>query len=142
MQIDYLFYGLKGFKKFRNFSYIFSMTTQIVDYRLKILNFYTKFGLNATIEAFNISKITIYRWQNIYKNQGLLTLNPKSKLVNENLKQEIKKLREKFPNLGKERIYHILKPKPQDNLTSIKVAINYDYKDEKQIYYPFKNLRS
>lgn len=70
MQIDYLFYGLKGFKKFRNFSYIFSMTTQIVDYRLKILNFYTKFGLNATIEAFNISKITIYRWQNIYKNQG------------------------------------------------------------------------
>lgn len=31
--------------------------------RLKILKFYDKYGLDATIEAFEVSRRTIYRWK-------------------------------------------------------------------------------
>ena len=88
--------------------------------RLKVLGFYDKFGLTATLEAFDISKRTLYRRQSAYKKKGVLALNPKStkpknsrssKLATYEFKKEIKEIREKYPNLGKERIYYLLKPK-------------------------------
>ena len=120
MQIDYLFYGVKGFRKFKELGYILEMLKPNANERLKILKFYDKFGLNATLEAFGISPRTLYRWKNIYEKKGVLALNPKStkpktfrksNLATPEFKKEIKEIRDKYPNLGKERIYHLLKPK-------------------------------
>ena len=95
------------------------MRTNTANERIRILEFYEKHGLQATLDAFNISKRSLFRYKKIYKQSGALALNPKStrpkstrksKLINSALIKEIKELRAKYPNLGKERLYHLLKP--------------------------------
>ena len=58
----------------------------------------------------------------------VLALNPQStkpknprvsKLATYEFKKEIKEIREKYPNLGKERIYYLLKPKARFKTSSI-----------------------
>jgi DNA invertase Pin-like site-specific DNA recombinase len=68
MQTDYYFHGLKGYARLKKFSYLFEMTTDEASKRYKIIKFYDKYGLEATKEAFNISRRTIYRWKAKLKN--------------------------------------------------------------------------
>jgi transposase InsO family protein len=120
MQTDYLFHGLKGFKNFQRICYLWDMETDVAQKRLKILKFFDKYGLQATLEAFDISKRTLYRWRAIYKNsnEDILSLNPKSKTPKKKRKPQtpqeiidkIKDLREKYPNMGKAKLYYLLKP--------------------------------
>jgi len=63
MQADYLFNGIKGNTKLKRFSYIFNMCTQEANKRYKILQFYEKYGLEVTKDAFEISRRTIHRWK-------------------------------------------------------------------------------
>ena len=125
MQTDYLFNGLKGYIKLRNISYLWDMTTKEANERYKILQFCNKYGLDATIEAFNISKRTIYRWKSILKenNNDITSLNPKStkpktyrkSLFSTILVDEIKRLREIYPNIGKAKLYILLQSFCNDN---------------------------
>ncbi len=88
--------------------------------RVKILEFWEKYGLEATIEAFEVSRRTLFRWKRAYKEaKGDITaLNPKSrrpKKVRESkvpleIVSQIRKLRKEYPNIGKTKLYHLLKP--------------------------------
>ena len=88
--------------------------------RKKILEFWEKYGLEATIDAFGVSRRTLYRWKaKLKKAKGdIKALNPKStrpKRVRQSkvpleIVQEIRRLREQYPNIGKAKLYHLLKP--------------------------------
>jgi len=120
MQTDYLFHWVKGFERFAYYCYRNDMASYEAKRRYKIVLFYQKYGLEATLEAFDISKRTLYRYQSILKksNNNILSLEPKSKApkkrrtsqVPKDIVDEIKRLREEYPNLGKTKLYHLLKP--------------------------------
>ena len=86
--------------------------------RLQIIEFHGKYGTKATIDAFKVSKPTIYRWKKTFKDsQGRLeslipdSRSPKRKRVmNTNYKiiEFIKSLREQYGHLGKEKIKPLL----------------------------------
>jgi len=88
--------------------------------RKKILEFWERYGLEATREAFGVSRRTLYRWKaKLKKAKGdISALNPKSrrpKRVRESkvpveIVGEIRRLREKYPNIGKAKLYYLLKP--------------------------------
>lgn len=54
MQTDYLFHGIKGFERFAYYCYRYDMISQEAHRRYKIVLFYQKYGLAATLEAFEI----------------------------------------------------------------------------------------
>jgi len=101
-------YGLKHFNPY-------NMITKEAEIRLKIINYWQKHGLEATIDAFGAKRSTIYGWWKIYKKSGykVESLNP-GKQVRHNLNKrevhpkiltEIKRLRlEVCPNMGKAKV--------------------------------------
>ena len=125
MQTDYLFNGIKGYARFKRFSYLFEMKNTEADKRLKIIKFFDKYGLNATIEAFGVSKRTLYRWRATLKqsNKDITSLCPRSTAPKQRRKpttnkviiDEIKHLREEYPNIGKAKLYVFLKPWCEEN---------------------------
>ena len=125
MQADYLFNGIKGYAQLTRFSYLFNMKTNEATQRYKILQFYEKYGLEATKDAFGISRRTIYRWKAKLKNyQGSISsLNPGSTKPNNTripttpkaIVTEIKRLREKYPNIGKAKLHVMLQPWCKEN---------------------------
>ncbi len=120
MQTDYLFRSIRGFERFAYYCYRYDMVSKEAQRRYKMVLFYEKYGLAATLEAFEISKRTLYRYQSLLKkgNNQIESLEPKSKApkkkrqstVPREIVLEIKRLREKYPNLGKAKLYHLLKP--------------------------------
>ena len=125
MQTDYLFNGLKGYASVKRFSYLFDMENKEAQKRLKILKFFDKYGLEATMEAFGVSRRTLYRWKaTLTKNKNnIISLNPKSTQPKHKRQpttprviiDEIKRLRENYPNIGKAKLYVILKPWCEEN---------------------------
>ena len=125
MQTDYLFNGIKGYATFKKFSYLLEMENKEAQKRLKILKFFDKYGLEATIEAFDISRRTLYRWKaTLTKNKNnIISLNPKSTkpkhkrepTTSQIIIDEIKRLREIYPNIGQAKLYVILKPWCEEN---------------------------
>ena len=121
MQTDYLFNGLKGYTRVKRFSYLFEMENSEAQKRLKILKFFDKYGVDATIEAFDISRRTIYRWKSLLNKKQSLepkSTKPKTKRKPTTPKiivSEIKSLREKYPNIGKAKLHVILKSWCKDN---------------------------
>ncbi len=51
-----MFNGIKGFAKFVYYCYRYDMASNEANRRFKIVKFYEKYGLEVTIEAFDISK--------------------------------------------------------------------------------------
>ncbi|WP_201353138.1 integrase core domain-containing protein [Hydrogenimonas urashimensis] len=125
MQTDYLFHGLKGFKRLQSVCYRLQMQTNTALKRLKILKFYDKWDLDATLEAFDISRRTLYRWKALYKESDgdILSLNPRSKAPKKKrqsqtpgeIVEKIRELRSTYPNMGKAKLYHLLKPWCEEN---------------------------
>lgn len=101
--------------------------------RLKILEFYGEHGEKTTKEAFGVNRKTIFVWKErlrdgrnslasliptstVPKTQRRMTTNPK-------IISEIRKLREKYPRLGKDKIKPILKKYClKEKLTPISVS--------------------
>jgi len=120
MQTDYLFHGIRGFERFAYYCYRYDMISKEANRRYKIVLFYQKYGLAATLEAFEISKRILYRYQSMLKKaeNTIQAREPKSKAPKKKrqsntpkeIVSEIKRLREKYPNLGKAKLYHMLKP--------------------------------
>jgi transposase InsO family protein len=86
--------------------------------RLQVIEYHTKYGTQPTIDAFKISKASIFRWKKLYldSNKNIYCLIPQSRkphtlrTMNTDIKiiEYIKKLREAHPNLGKEKIKPLL----------------------------------
>ena len=120
MQIHHIGYGIRGFYKLAKLGQFWDMIPKEAQYRLKVLRFWKKYGLEATREAFGVSRRTLYRWQaKLRAARGDPTaLQPKKPIPRrkrqshwpEEVIDHIRYLREKYPNLGKARIYVLLKP--------------------------------
>lgn len=86
--------------------------------RATILDFWKKYGREATKEAFKVSERTLFRWQNnLKKNQGKLeALNNQSRVpkirrvrrTSEVLQSRIIYLRTIHPRIGKSKLNHLL----------------------------------
>ena len=91
------------------------MITQKALHKTKILVFWQKHGLEATLDAFPVKRRTLFNWQSRFKSGGLKpeALNDKSKAPKTKRKrlwlpaiiEEIKRLRWEHPNLGKSKLY-------------------------------------
>lgn len=95
------------------------MVTNEAKRRAKILSFWEKHGLEATKEAFEIGRSTLFGWKKARKvGEGRMeSLNPRSKRPKQVRRRnwpdavmaEIRRLRTEHPNLGKEKIHIFLK---------------------------------
>ncbi len=94
------------------------MVTEEAKRKAKIVEFFEKYGWEATREAFGVSKSSIYLWRKKLKESGgrLEVLNNKSKAPRKRRRPEtdprviefIKKIRKERPYLGKEKIKVLL----------------------------------
>jgi transposase InsO family protein len=111
--------GIKGFLNVYNYALKYRyMLTEKAKYKAKILVFWEKHGLEATLDAFPVKRSTLYLWKQQWEQGGkrIESLNEKSRAPRTKRKriwpyeiiQEIKRLREEHPNLGSEKIYPLL----------------------------------
>lgn len=94
------------------------MITKQAEERYRVLIFWGKHGLRATLDAFMVKKRTLFNWKRKLKEGGgkVESLNPGSRaprtkrkrLWNEQIIAELKRLRLVYPNLGKEKLYPLL----------------------------------
>ncbi|OHA14250.1 MAG: hypothetical protein A2909_00330, partial [Candidatus Tagabacteria bacterium RIFCSPLOWO2_01_FULL_39_11] len=95
------------------------MITQKALHRARVLAFQEKHGIEATLEAFNIKRRTLFLWKKKQREAGgkIEGLNDKSRAPRRKRKRiwsqdiiaEIKRLRWNHPNLSKEKLYAELK---------------------------------
>lgn len=91
---------------------------EVAQERLKIIEFYKEHGEKTTKEAFGVNRKTIFVWNKRLKEgrNSLVSLIPTSTTpkaqrrmtTNPKIISEIRKLREKYPRLGKDKIKPIL----------------------------------
>mgnify|MGYP001613522755 CR=1 FL=1 len=119
MRIFNKFRGTKGFistwERVLRFRY---MITEQAKKRVRILAFWEKHGTEAAEEAFGVKKRTLYLWQRKLKEgKGKLeALNsgnraPKKRrrrLWDARVLEELRRLRQEHPNLGKEKLHPLL----------------------------------
>ena len=108
--------GIKGFHKWYDYAVKQNtrMITKEAKERLRILEFWRKYGLRATEEAFKVKRSTLYLWQQtLRRGEDLSVLTPKSQApkvkrkrwVEPKLITEITRLRmEVCRNMGKDKV--------------------------------------
>ena len=112
--------GIKGFLTVYHDALKYAyMITDKAKQKAKILIFWEKHGLDATLDAFPFKKSILYVWKQQWEEDGkkIEALNEKSKAPRTKRKRiwpaeiqsEIRRLRELHPNLGPEKIYPLLK---------------------------------
>ena len=94
------------------------MITEQAQERARILTFWKKHGTEAVLEAYGVHRRTLFYWQKNLKKGGgkIQALNSGSKspkvtrrrLWDANTLDEIRRLRDKYPNLGEEKLYPFL----------------------------------
>ena len=87
-------------------------------FRLKVIEFSKVYGVKVAIEAFGVSRATIFRWRRCLKESGgrLDSLIPKSRKpkkirtiqVNSEIVAFIRDIREEHPRIGKEKVKKFL----------------------------------
>ena len=92
--------------------------SQTAENRLRIIEFHKRYGTKATVDAFEVSKPTVYRWKKTFKDSKgrLESLIPDSRspqrkrTMNTHFKiiEFIKSLREQYGHLGKKKIKPLL----------------------------------
>jgi transposase InsO family protein len=111
--------GIKGFITVYNDALRYRyMITPKAQLKAKILVFWEKHGLEATLDAFPHKRSTLFLWRQQWEAGGkkIEALNAKSRAPRTTRKrmwpyevvQEIKHLRQAHPNLGPEKIYPLL----------------------------------
>lgn len=121
-------------------------------FRLKVLEYYHRWGLRPTLDAFNVSRTSVFRWQQHYRHSGhqLTSLIPQStrpKRVRQmttdyRLIRLIKQLREDQGNVGS----HLLKPFVDTYATSLgissieKVIKRYHFVEQTSVKYQRKSV--
>ena len=119
MQIHRISYQVKGFVKLADYALSWAyMITEKAKYKARVLAFWQKYGLQATIEAFKVKERTLYLWQaQLKSNNGKLeSLNEQSKRPKQVRQRQwpdevinkIRQLRNEHPNLGKDKIFIFL----------------------------------
>lgn len=119
MKIQSIYRGIKGFVTVydRAVRYRYMITTEATR-RLKILEHWKKHSLQSAMDAFSISRRTLFNWKALLDlgggkpealNPGKRTPQKKRKRIwDVRILEEIKRLRVVHPNLGAEKIYPLL----------------------------------
>lgn len=119
MRMQSKYREVKGFKTVYNRAIRLAyMVTNKAKERQKILIFWEKHGLEATLDAFPVKRRTLYNWKARLKAaegkpEGL---NPQSRIPQTKRKrvwdtlilEEIRRIREERPNLGAQKLYPLL----------------------------------
>lgn len=119
MRIHCKYAGIKGFINLYEYALRYSyMITDKAKDRAKILSFWAKHGLEATIDAFPVKRSTLFLWRKKLKdNQGKLeALNDKSKspqrrrqrIIDKRIEQFVIIQRTEHPRIGKEKLKPLL----------------------------------
>jgi transposase InsO family protein len=104
-----------------------------IEEKLKIIEFFDKYGLSPTRDAFKVSRSSVYLWKQRLKNSGgklasLINQSKKPKKVrrmylDKNIYDFIYDLRRKYPSLSKDKIKPLLDDFCQrQNLSSISAS--------------------
>ena len=119
MQIHRLGWQVRGFGRLRELAVSCSMLHDTAEKRLLILKFWEEHGFKPTVDAFSVSRRTLYRWQADLRRgrQEPRALAPRSTAPKQRRVRSwpqpvvdfIQQLRQKRPNLGKDKIYPLLK---------------------------------
>lgn len=120
MQSQHIGHKIKGFYRVASYALRMEQKNETSQHRLKLLKFWSKHGLEATQEAFGVSRRTLYRWQKrLHEQEGHETaLIPRTRAPVSRRKRhwppvviaEICRLRSQYPNLGKEKLHPLLEP--------------------------------
>ena len=112
--------GVRGFVVAYEDGLRWRMLTEKAKYKAKVLVFWEKHGLQATLDAFPVKRSTLFLWKKILNdNQGkLVSLNDQKRTPKHTrkrdwpfeIRQKIKNIRfdEVHPNLGSEKIFPLL----------------------------------
>lgn len=119
MQYQHIGHKVKGFYCTAKYALRYlDMISKKALYKAKILGFWAKHGLQATLDAFPVKRRTLFLWQQLLRNA-----NGNNEALNEHSKRpktlrrrnwpievtnQIRHLRLQYPNLGKEKIYPFL----------------------------------
>ena len=120
MQIHRYGYGIGGFGRFSDYGLRFLvMVSEKAQDRYRALQFWEKYGLEATKEAFKVKRRTLYNWRKQLRegNEDIGSRNEKSRAPRKRRKrlwakevyEEIRRLRAMHPNLSKEKLYPFVK---------------------------------
>jgi len=115
------FTGVKGFVNLYEDGLKYRMLTEKAKFKVKVLVFWEKHGLEATMDAFPVKRSALFEWRKKLEDSGgkLLSLNEKKRTPKTTrkrewpfeIRQKIKQIRHDpiHPNLGPEKIYPLLK---------------------------------
>jgi transposase InsO family protein len=116
MNIIYKYKWIKGSRILYDYAIKHNhMITTKAEQRRKILLFWRKYGLQATKDAYGVSRATLYGWWKLYRDSDYVvsSLDPGSqapikrrkRIIDHKLIAEIKRLRfEVCPNMGKDKV--------------------------------------
>jgi transposase InsO family protein len=114
MRIGRIGAGIKGFYRIGGYALRWGMVHKDAQRRFDILQFWKKHGLEATMDAFGVSRRTLYGWRSRLEAQtgSVEALIPHSTAPHRRRKRlwpvaivaEIARLRKRHPNLSKEKI--------------------------------------
>jgi transposase InsO family protein len=147
MQNQRINWHIKGLVKIADLAYELDNMSQSANDKFKVLCFWDKHGLQATIDAFGITRRTLYYWRSKLKAGGKVALNDKSRIPIVKRKRqwdvaiidEIRYLRQSYPNLGKDKLHPLLEGfctkhrLPHPSISSIGRIIS-DDKDNMRVF--------
>jgi hypothetical protein len=67
MQQQWLGYRVRGYERLRRYADRMHAISVTAAHRLMVLNFWAKHGLQAAMDAFGVSRRTLYNWRLAYK---------------------------------------------------------------------------
>ncbi|WP_027327324.1 helix-turn-helix domain-containing protein [Helicobacter pametensis] len=116
MQTFFIAGGIKTYQSVEKYIEDWDNAGEVAKYRYRVLCFYDKHGLDATLDAFNISRRTLFRWRAKLKyTKRVVALKPRSSRpitfrasrINPLIIRKIREIREIYPNMGKDKIFHL-----------------------------------
>lgn len=119
MRIFSRYKGVKGFVTVYDRAVRFAyMISEQAKKKMRILIFWEKYGLEATMEAFDIKRRTLFNWKNrldkgggkieSLNNKKRTPINKRKRLWDSRILEEIKRLRDERPNLGADKMHPLL----------------------------------
>jgi putative transposase len=116
----FLFKGIVGYRRYMKFIYDLTDMERYpeVRERLRALTFWEEYGLKATLDAFEMSRATLFRWKEVFLksrkspssliNRSKKPHNTRRMYLDERIYLFLKSIREKYPRLGKDKIKVLL----------------------------------
>lgn len=115
MRVFRVYQGIPGFVRLYKYSVVMTdKTTDKAKWRVRVVEFFEKYGLRATEEAFGVKKSSVYKWRKLLRdnkwNVEVLCDRSKAPVRKRRARNDpriiefIKGIREKYPRMGKTKV--------------------------------------